>query len=114
MNEHVIGFGGEREREKKIEETREQINSSGEFVSEITDIFFCLIFRVFSFIIRMCSIDDVDRILVVTTHLIPTCCPFRISCVYLSSKRRKEEEKAMCVCTITRVYCQSVGSSQIS
>lgn len=48
------------------------------------DNFFSLCFYVwshlFSHLSSGCSILYVDRMLVVTVHLISTCCPFRISC----------------------------------
>lgn len=98
MNEHVIGFEEKKRREYSKSLCRHlgnQIYSFREFVSEITDVFFCLIFLVFSFIIRICSLDDVDRILVVTTHLISTCCPFRISSAYIDHRNVEEKKKTM-------------------
>jgi hypothetical protein len=85
-NDHAIRFEDKKkERECRIDLSSVRIYKKiivfCDLVYEITRVCFvwcCL----FSHSSSGCSILCVDRILVVTVHLISTCCPFRISCTY--------------------------------
>jgi hypothetical protein len=81
-----------------------------DLVYEITYVFFCLMLLVFSFIIRMFnSLCWQDTTVVITVHLISTCCLLRISCTY-----HHQTYRILYIHTIARVYTVNQSVRQIS